>query len=177
MNENEFRVLRQTVAGRGTARVVILPVTLLAWAALAVTLILFSELPVTALLPLAVLAGGFEAIHALHVGVERIGRYLQVFYEEQGNGAHWETTAMQVGPALPGGGVDPLFTGLFLSATALNLVPALLPAPTTIEIAVIGAVHAVVALRIVRARLVAGRQRGVELERYRQLFLRQGDRQ
>ena len=177
MNDNEFGVLRQTVAGRGTARVILLPVTLLGWAALAVTLVLFSELPVAALLPLALLAGGFEAIHALHVGVERIGRYLQVFYEEQGNGAHWETTAMQVGPALPGGGVDPLFTALFLSAIALNMVPALLPAPTPIEMGVIGAVHAVVALRIVRARLAARRQRGVELERYRQLFLRQGDRQ
>jgi len=51
--------------------------------------------------------GGFEAIHALHVGAERIGRYLQVYYEDAPDAPRWETTAMAVGPALPGGGIDP----------------------------------------------------------------------
>ena len=42
---------------------------------------------------LAILVGGFEAIHALHVGAERIGRYLQVYYEDTPDGPRWETTA------------------------------------------------------------------------------------
>ena len=70
----------------------------------------------------------------MHVGVERIGRYLQVFYEGTADGPMWETTAMSVGPALPGGGVDPLFTVVFAFATLLNLIPAIVPSPTTLEL-------------------------------------------
>jgi len=74
MNESEFGVLRQTIAARGTVRIVLVPLTLFVWAAVMLVLVLFSELPIAALIPLVVLAAGFEAIHALHVGVERIGR-------------------------------------------------------------------------------------------------------
>src|SRR5688572_5797734 len=109
----EFTVLRRTIAARGTARMVILPITCLGWAALTLVLLLFGSLPVAALIPLAVLAGGFEAIHALHVGTERIGRYLQVHYEAEPAGPRWGTTALAVGPALPGGGIDPLFSMVF----------------------------------------------------------------
>ncbi len=95
----------------------LLPVTFIGWALVAGTLTVLGSNPATALFSLAVLAGGFEAIHALHVGVERIGRYLQVFYEGTPDGPKWETTAMSVGPALPGGGIDPLFTVVFGFAT------------------------------------------------------------
>src|SRR5688572_18389217 len=105
LTASEFAALRQTIAARGTVRVVLLPVTVIAWAALSLALMLFTELPAAALFPLAVLVAGFEAIHALHVGAERIGRYLQVFYEGELEGPRWETTAMAVGPALPGGGI------------------------------------------------------------------------
>jgi hypothetical protein len=174
VTEPEFAALRQTIATRGTIRIVIAPATVFAWASVTLVLTLFSDLPVAALLSLAVLAGGFEAIHALHVGVERIGRYLQVFYEEAGGQGPatpplWETTAMQVGPALPGGGVDPLFTALFLCATVLNLIPALLPAPTPLEIGVVSALHLAFIVRIMRARVAAKRQRAAELDRYRLL--------
>jgi hypothetical protein len=132
-------------------------------------LLLFGEVPVACLLPLGVLVGGFEAIHALHVGVERIGRYLQVFYEAGGDMPRWETTAMAVGPSLPGGGIDPLFSVVFVCATFLNAVPALLPQPTRIELAVISALHAAFVFRVIRARGAAARQRAVELETYRAL--------
>src|SRR5690242_4151885 len=125
LSDTEYAVLRQTIAARGTVRMVLFPVTMIAWAALALIVLTFAEAPVASLLPLAVLLGGFEAIHALHVGVERIGRYLQVYYEDSGVGPRWETTAMAVGPALPGGGVDPLFTFVFASATFINIIPAL----------------------------------------------------
>ena len=169
LNELEFTALRQTIAIRGTARVILLLVALLGWSALTMVLLLFSSIPVAAVYPLAVLAAGFEAIHALHVGVERIGRYLQVYFEAEADGPRWETTAMRVGPALPGGGSDPLFTVVFASAAVLNLIPALLPEPTPIELGVLLALHLAFLIRVVRARGAAARQRAVELETFRAL--------
>jgi hypothetical protein len=169
LKDSEFAALRQTIATRGTARVLLFPATLISWAVLTAVLLLFSELPIAALLPLAILAAGFEAIHALHVGVERIGRYLQVFYEGEPEAPRWETTAMAVGPALPGGGIDPLFTVLFVGAAIVNLLPALLPTPTPIELGVVGTLHAAFLFRVVRARGAAARQRAVELESFKAL--------
>jgi hypothetical protein len=130
-------------------------------------LLLYGTLPVASLFSLAILVAGFEAIHALHVGVERIGRYVQVYYESGLDGPQWETTAMMIGPALPGGGIDPLFTVLFACASIVNLVPALLPGPERVEIIVIGVLHLAFLVRLVRARGAAARQRAVELESYR----------
>ena len=47
--ESEFTVLRATIASRGTVRMALLPVIMLAWAALAIVVILFGDLPVAAL--------------------------------------------------------------------------------------------------------------------------------
>lgn len=178
LTEAEFSVLRQTIATRGTVRIVIVPAAFFAWAVVTLVLMLFSELPVAALLSLSILAAAFEAVYALHVGVERIGRYLQVAYEDIVSGSpapRWETTTMQAGPAFPGGGVDPLFSVLFLCAAVLNVIPALLPGPTPIELAVVAVLHAAFAIRVVRARLAANKQRAAELERYRTLLLRKGN--
>ena len=141
-------------------------------------MVLFSDLPVAPVLSLVVLVGGFEAIHALHVGAERIGRYLQVYYEGAPEGPQWETTAMTVGPALPGGGVDPLFSVVFVGTTLINLASALmvLAQPTWEELSVLGAVHAAFVFRVIRARVAAARQRAVELESFKALLLRQHDR-
>jgi len=167
LRDDEFRVLRQTIAVRGTVRMVLVPLTLFGWALLAGALVIFSEWPIAALLSLGVLVGGFEAIHALHVGVERIGRYVQVYYESREDGPLWETTAMKVGPALPGGGIDPLFTVVFICATVINLIPALLPSPSRVQLGVLGLLHVAFLVRLVRARGAAARQRAVELESYR----------
>lgn len=177
LSDTEYAVLRQTIAWRGTARMALVPVTLIGWAALTLTLLLFGTLPVAALLTLGVLVGGFEAVHALHVGAERIGRYLQVFYESDPDGPRWETTAMAVGPSLPGGGIDPLFSAVFVGATVINLLPALVPQPTPIELGVVGALHAAFLFRVIRARGAAARQRAVELESFKALLWRQRDRQ
>ena len=170
--EAEYAVLRQTIASRGTARMVLFPVTMIAWAALALVVLTFADAPMASLYPLAALVGGYEAIHALHVGVERIGRYLQVYYEGAQNGPRWETTAMSVGPALPGGGIDPLFSIVFICATFVNIVPALAlqPRATLTELGVIGVLHLAVVVRIVRARGAAARQRAVELESFRAIL-------
>ena len=115
------------------------------------------------------LAGGFEAIHALHVGVERIGRYVQVYYENAEAGPRWENTVMALGPALPGGGIDPLFTVVFTCAAFVNVIPALAlqPRATATELSVVGVLHLALVIRIVRARGAAARQRAVELETFR----------
>jgi hypothetical protein len=172
LTELEFAALRQTIAARGTMRVALALIALLSWAILATVLMLFSDLPVAAMFSLAVLTAGFEAIHALHVGVERIGRYIQVYYEASNGGPQWETAAMAVGPSLPGGGVDPLFSVVFTCAAVLNVIPALLPQPTVFELSVIGGLHAIFVVRVLRARIAAARQRAVELESFRALRTR-----
>jgi hypothetical protein len=116
---------------------------------------------------------GFEAVHALHAGAERIGRYLQVYYEGDPNGPRWETAAMMVGPALPGGGIDPLFSGVFAGATVINLLGALPSLRTPTELAVMTVLHAAFVFRLVRARLAASRQRAVELESFKALQSRE----
>lgn len=165
----EYAVLRHTIASRGTARMVLFPVVMIAWATLALLVLTFADAPIAALYSLAVLAGGFEAIHALHVGVERIGRYVQVYYENAEAGPRWETTVMAVGPALPGGGIDPLFTVVFTCAAFVNVIPALAlqPRATATELGVVGVLHLALVIRIVRARGAAARQRAVELETFR----------
>ena len=169
LTESEFAALRHTIAVRGTVRMAVLPLTIVAWATLTAALVAFSVIPLSALLSFAVLVGGFEAIHALHVGAERVGRYLQVFYEGTLDGPRWETTAMAVGPALPGGGIDPLFTVVFVGATVINMLPAVLLRPTPVELGTIGGIHALFLLRLLRARTAAARQRAVELESFRAL--------
>ena len=169
----EFVVLRQTIAIRGTARMALVPVTLLGWAVLTLVLLVTGGPPVATVVTLAVLVGGFEAVHALHVGAERIGRYLQVYYEALADGPRWETAVMTVGPALPGGGIDPLFTVVFVGATIVNMVPALLPAPTALEAGVIALLHVGFIFRVVRARVTASRQRAVELESFKAMQSRE----
>ena len=167
-SQSEFTVLRQTIAVRGTVRMTLLPVTVIGWTAITAALLQGLTVPgLLALVPLSVLIAGFEAIHALNVGVERIGRYLQVYYEAGGDGPMWETTAMSVGPGLPGGGIDPLFTVVFIAASALNLALAAPELRTITEIAVIVPVHAIFWIRVIRARGAAARQRAVDLETYR----------
>ena len=79
---------------------------------------------------------------------------------------------MSIGPALPGGGVDPLFTLIFTLATLLNLMAAIVPSPTRLGLAVIGLMHGAFLVRLVRARWAATRQRTVDLESYRAVKMR-----
>lgn len=163
LTETEYAVLRRTIALRGTVRMALFPATLLGWAVVAGA---FGEAPYRLVLSLAVLVAGFEAIHALHVGVERIGRYLQVYYETP-DGPRWETTAMALGPALPGGGIDPLFTTVFVAATIANLIPGATEHVRPVELALLALLHLLFVIRLVRARGAAARQRAVDLETFR----------
>jgi len=168
--QSEFMVLRQTIAMRGTVRMALLPITVIGWTSVTVALLRGGAQtlsPLFCLISLSVLIGGFEAIHALNVGVERIGRYLQVYYEGTQEGPTWETTAMAVGPGLPGGGIDPLFTVVFAALTALNLVLAVPELQSFRTYGVVLPLHAIFWVRMVRARGAAARQRAVDLETFK----------
>ena len=168
-HQSEFTVLRQTIATRGTVRMALLPVIVIGWALVVGLLDLGSSAQesLLSLVSLSVLIGGFEAIHALNVGVERIGRYLQVYYEAEPGGPTWETTAMAVGPGLPGGGIDPLFTVVVAALAGLNLALAFSTLHATTDYVVVVPVHAIFWIRIVRARGAAASQRAVDLETFR----------
>src|SRR5262245_11891030 len=104
----EYRALRDTIRQRGSLRVTLAVLTFSVWAATILTVSSLSSLPYFSLVPLVVLVAGFEAVFALHTGVERIGRYIQVHHEPASNGqARWEDAAM--GFRGPGAGVHPLF--------------------------------------------------------------------
>ncbi|HXH06944.1 MAG TPA: hypothetical protein VNI83_10175 [Vicinamibacterales bacterium] len=162
----EYAALRATIRERGTMRIVLLLVTMIAWAALVVAVTAAISLPILALVPLVVLLTGFEGLYALYTGVERVGRYLQVYYEPSGPGElpGWERVAMDYATRYPGGAIDPLFTTAFLLATIANFLPVALGG-TPAEWLVVGAAHAAFAWRIVRARRRAAFERALDLER------------
>jgi hypothetical protein len=181
-DQEEYSALRATIRERGTARVCIFAGGIAAWAAAAIATAALASSPVATLLPLLVLAAMFEAVFALHVGVERIGRYLQVFHEPPdrssgsgGSGAcggtgGWEHAAMAFGR--PGGAAstDALFTAMFVLAAVFNLMPALILEPQRVELIFVGGAHALFALRLLVARHTAATQRAIDLERFQQLY-------
>jgi hypothetical protein len=160
--------MRETIAWRGTVRMGLLPITMLGWAAVWAALLTTRGVSVSGAIPLLVLVAGFEGIHALHVGVERIGRYLQVFFEDGRDGPRWESTVMRLGPGLPGAGVDPLFTPVFALAAVANLLLPFVrgPWPDTTILAGMTAIHGAFLVRLARARRAASRQRAVDLETF-----------
>jgi hypothetical protein len=173
--QEEYRALRATIRERGTTRVWVFVTGVAAWAALAVATAALASPPVATLLPLLVLAAVFEAVFALHVGVERIGRYIQVFYETEdqdvpvGGTPGWEHAAMAFGRAKGVVTTDALFSIPFLLAGVFNVMPALIAQPTPPELVFVGGAHALFVLRLVVARAAAAKQRAIDLERFQGL--------
>ena len=167
----EYRALRATIRERGTARIWLFGAGLGAWAALVLTTASTMTVPVATLLPLLVLAGVFEGVLAFHVGVERVGRYLQVFYEagEDSGEGRWEETAMAFGKDAAKGTPDPLFAHIFLFAIAWNFVPAVLAGALPVEWLLIGSLHILLMARVVAARRHAAGQRPADLARFQEL--------
>ena len=165
----EYRALRSTIQSRGTARIWVLLAGLAAWAAVHVATRFLMATPLDLLVPLLLLVVTFEAVFALHVGVERIGRYLQVFHEAAGEAARWEATAMTYGAPPPGTATDPLFAACFGTAAALNVLPVFFVSAAPAEITVIGLAHAIVGGRLIAARRAAARQRAGDLARFREM--------
>lgn len=162
----EYRALRATIRERGTFRLAAIVLTFAVWAALAVAITaLDARVAIVGLIPLAVLAAGFEAVFTAHVGVERVGRYLQVRYEDDGPGPAWERTAMALPPTAAPPGSDALCSQLFMLAIILNGVvgmttdmPSLLPVALGTALLHIGLLA-----RVIQARRYAATQRASDL--------------
>lgn len=162
----EYESLRATIRERGTARHWMLLAGLVGWATLSLGVGAWGTDPVEVLVPLIVLVATFEVVFAIHTGVERVGRYLQVYFEQDDETARWEHVAMAYGRQFGGGGMDALFSPLFWVATLCNLIPAVLMEPAPAEWAIVALVHLLVAGRIASARTQAAGQRAQDLERF-----------
>jgi hypothetical protein len=163
----EYQALRDTISQRGTARVCAVLAGLAVWGALAAGLAIAGIGGPAMLVPLIVLAGTFEINFFVHTGVERVGRYLQVFYEERPGSIGWETIAMSYGAKFPSG-LDPLFGAIFGAAALLNLLLSMsIRRPEWIALSLLS--HFAFGYRIVSARKLAGAQRALDLDRFRSL--------
>ena len=160
--QEDYSALRATVRERGTSRVWIFVAGLGLWAGLVLVILALDFPPAAALVSLLVLGAAFEAVFGLHVAVERIGRYLQVFHDDR-----WEQTAMDFGAPLSGTGSDPLFTAFFSFATLLNLLPLVAIEAVQVEFLAIGGAHGLLLARVITARRAATRQRDADLARFR----------
>ena len=164
----EYEALRETIRQRGTVRMALVPAIFIGWAATAVATGAVITVAVSTLVPLLVLVAGFEAIFAMHMNVERIGRYLQVFHEQQGAG--WENVASAYGQRFPGSGLpDPLFAQLFVFAISINFLPVVLGFEHPVELVIVLVPHLIAAYRVRMARAAATRQRSEDIERFTQL--------
>jgi hypothetical protein len=161
---NEYSALRATIRERGTVRVVLFWLGLAVWAALVLLLVAAVPVPAAVLVPLVLLLATFEAVNGLHVGVERIGRYLQVFHDDA-----WEHAAMAYGRRFPVGGPDALFCGVFVLATLVNMLPMVAAGPTPAEWIPLATAHVLFLLRIDRARRRSAGQRALDLDRFQQV--------
>jgi hypothetical protein len=164
----EYQNLRATIRERGTARVWIFVVGLAAWGGLVAALWRPDRPAWGMLVPLVVLAAAFEAIFALHTGVERIGRYLQVFHEAERAG--WEHRVMALGGAgAPTGGGDALFSRIVIVAVLVNFVAGASASPVPAELVVLTGAHLAAIGRVLDARRRAAGQRASDLALFRKL--------
>jgi hypothetical protein len=178
----EYRALRATIRERGTTRALVTTITFVSWAGLSLATAALFVLPALGLIPLLVLAAGFEVVFALHVGVERIGRYVQTRYESGADLPGWEHAAMKIGMSgqAAGGGTDPILVWPFALATALNLLVVLIlqmdagpmdaetvgqfEGQTGASFAIYVVLHAVLVVRLIAARRFARSQRERDLQ-------------
>lgn len=175
---SEYLVLRRTIAQRGALRHVLVVCGSGVWALTLTAVLVWLPFPLALLIPFAVLVATFEAIRPLHFGAERIGRYLQVFYEEQGQTERplgdtpsWERVAMQFG-VVPGVGGHPLFLPVFVLLTAVNFMASLQLRPALADHVVLAVLHALFGGWLFSAHRAMKRQREIELARMRELRLR-----
>jgi hypothetical protein len=162
----EYQAMRAAIRERGTGRMLLVPIAFIGWAALTIAAAAVITVALGTLIPLLVLAATFEAVFALHVNVERIGRYLQAFHETDEG---WEHVVMAYGERFPGAGSsDPLFTRLFIFAASVNFFPAALGGELW-EVVAIGACHFGFIYRVRRAQSIAASLRAEDLKRFEAL--------
>jgi hypothetical protein len=187
LDRAEYEALRATIRERGSVRIWLILAGLITWAVVVFGLVVDHVGHVgraAALVPVLLLAMTFEISFFIHTGVERVGRYLQVYYEEtdgpaRGDARGWETTIMAYGARFPAG-PDPLFVALFGLVAAANLLITFLAIahmPWQADLAgsapragvLLAAAHLLLGWRFVAARRHARSQRATDLERFRAL--------
>jgi hypothetical protein len=173
----EFRALRASVRERAIARVLLLAMTWLGWAALATAIMLVVPAPLLLTVPLVVLLAAFEVNLATVRAAERVSHYLRVVFEERRAVSGWETASADLASRYPGSVGDPLFLWVFVAVLCANYVCVVIAIPETadpararedsLDLALVTALHLALVLRFVLARraLRAGRTR--ELDRLR----------
>ena len=181
LDRDEYRVLRATIARRGTIRSVLFLTGIVAWSAVLAVVLAWLPYPLASLIPLMVLVACFEAIRPLHFGAERIGRYLQAFYEEAAGPRpltavpSWEKVAMVFGTGVPGAGGHPLFVAVFGLATLVNFIGVVLPGPVAIELGSLAVPHVAFLVWLVTTDRAVRSQRAIELARFRELRDKDGE--
>jgi fatty acid desaturase len=173
--KHEFAALRETIRSRGTARPAVALAGLIAWAVVLVAVLAWLPNPVASVVPLVILLAAFEAVRTLHLAVERIGRYIQVFFEADLDGRAptsppaWEHTAMQMGPKVPGAGGHPYFVAVFLVAAVVNFLAVVFPGPVPVELAALAIPHLAFIVWMLYCDRGMRKQRTTELARFRAL--------
>ena len=171
----EFVALRDTIQTRGGARPFALLSGLIGWAVVLTVILVWLPNPMASVVPLLVLLGTFEVVRSLHLGVERIGRYVQVFFEEGAGDCApktppaWEHMAMIFGPRVPGAGVHPFFLPVLLLADLVNFLAVVFPGPVMVEVTSLAVPHLALIIWMLYCDRGMRRQRATELARYRAL--------
>ena len=171
--DHEYQALRATIQARGGARPLAFLAGLGTWAIALVAVLAWLPNPIASVVPLLVLLATFEVVRVLHLVVERIGRYIQVFFEEASGGSPptappaWEHTAMAFGPRVPGAGGHPLFLPVFVLAAVTNYLAVLFPGPLPIELGVLAVPHVAFLIWMIWCDRGMRAQRTQELARYR----------
>ena len=173
----EFRALRASVRERAIARVLLLAMTWLGWAALATAIMLVVPAPLLLTVPLVVLLAAFEVNLATVRTAERVSQYLRVVFEEGRAVSGWETACADLARRYPGGVGDPLFLWVFVAVLCANYVCVVIAIPETadparawedsLDLALVTALHLALVLRFVLARRALRAGRPQELERLR----------
>jgi len=160
----EYRSLRKTIQTRGSLRFTLAAATWFVWAALSLWCWTSVAGSMAGLIPLFVLVAGFEAVLSLHTGVERIGRYVQRMFEAGGAAPPaWEHVAVAMGPRwLSPGGLDPVFSLVFVAAAWLNFIPSAAGADR-LQFGVVAVTHLAFVLRVLMARRFVARQRAADI--------------
>jgi hypothetical protein len=176
LRADEYRALRNAVASRGQLRVALALAGLVAWAFALLLVLALLPYPVAAAVPLILLWATCECLRPLNAGAERIGRYLQVFYEEADASAGerlsppaWERVAMTLGATVPGAAGHPLFVPPLLAATLVNFLAVVLPDPVPVELSLMAVPHAALVVWLLRADRAMRVQRTRDLARLRGL--------
>jgi hypothetical protein len=172
---SEYLVLRRTIGQRGALRHILFLAGIGIWAGVLTAVFVWLPFPLAFMIPLLALVAAFEAIRPLHFGAERIGRYLQVFYEEMGepdrplrDTPSWERVAMRFG-SVPGVGGHPLFLPAFVLAISVNLGAATYHRPGLLDHMLLSMIHVGFGGWIFAAHRAMKKQREIELERMRHL--------